>query len=424
MTLVEGSIYENESESLSDSVSRSKSSGTGSDSVSINQSSSTGSGSESESESSSESKSSSSGSSSGSSTESGSGSESTTGSSYSGSSSETKNSLSGSDQDKGSESLDEISVICENCNNVNAVFYCKKCKVYYCKQCDSNIHAKALSSHRRVLISELSKLSSNLCKEHNKELKHFCPDCKKFICYKCFKKHSECSETQSLKEVVSLIQNNLDQTTFSFTEQKNKIITKIEKLNKIDSGIEKTLESLIGKINKEKSNIEFVLRKKWSELQKSLYNSYQQQKRDLNSKSKSKKKRKFEHEIENHNKTTLQLGSEIDDTTILSQIKNIKLENIIDPDEFKIETKPQKRKIKFHPNWKISKSFEKYRGLEIQLKIYHKSYPHDIRVIIQKPLFKKFMYVFELDFKKKGQYCFDILCNNKTLYKGGSIRLS
>ena len=85
---------------------------------------------------------------------------------------------------------------------IDAVYYCKECKIYMCNKCE-NIHSDLCQYHHSYkLDNNISEIFTGLCKEenHNIEIKYFCKTHNILCCGACIAKikgegngqHSDC----------------------------------------------------------------------------------------------------------------------------------------------------------------------------------------------------------------------------------------
>ena len=94
-------------------------------------------------------------------------------------------------------------VSCDNCDNTNAISYCKQCATFLCPECvHHHNNWKPNAGHQILSLDEVASTAQQLprakqeqsmvCTEHNEPLKIFCESCQQLICHDCtVKKHKD-----------------------------------------------------------------------------------------------------------------------------------------------------------------------------------------------------------------------------------------
>ena len=94
-------------------------------------------------------------------------------------------------------------ISCDNCDNTNAISYCKQCATFLCPECLHHHNEWKLNAGHQILsLDEVASTAHQLprakqeqsmvCTEHNEPLKIFCESCQQLICHDCtVKKHEK-----------------------------------------------------------------------------------------------------------------------------------------------------------------------------------------------------------------------------------------
>ena len=139
---------------------------------------------------------------------------------------------------KDTQKIDESSIICNDCQNVNKLkshenkFYkCCTCQKNICPLCENKNH------NQHIIIDYDYK--SYFCNTHGEKYNYYCEKCQKNLCDLC-----EHDKDHHLTQLKSLMKN------------KNEILEANEKLkNNIDI-LTKEINEIIGKLNKVKNDLE------------------------------------------------------------------------------------------------------------------------------------------------------------------------
>ena len=70
---------------------------------------------------------------------------------------------------------------------INAILYCKECKIYMCNKCD-NYHSKLFKNHHiNKIENDIKEIFSEFCKEDNHfgKLDFFCKTHNRLCCSDC-----------------------------------------------------------------------------------------------------------------------------------------------------------------------------------------------------------------------------------------------
>ena len=142
--------------------------------------------------------------------------------------------------------LKEIKIInCSQCSNniENDIIYkCKECEKAYCFKC---FH---LDKHIKKNINNLTSISKK-CELHNRELNHYCFDCRKNICIFC-KNNTEEHKEHKTKIIDIMLTNK------QINDLKNKIKKKSEYISDLIKSINNWEKTLNNKIKNLKDNLQ------------------------------------------------------------------------------------------------------------------------------------------------------------------------
>ncbi|KAL0205384.1 hypothetical protein P9112_000691 [Eukaryota sp. TZLM1-RC] len=93
-----------------------------------------------------------------------------------------------------------LSEPCFECEQAPATLFCADCERSFCQDCSSFLHRpKTFQSHTVVPLSERSNVSLPKCPHHkNKEIEHYCTNCKVALCDSCGLLHGHSQHHEAL----------------------------------------------------------------------------------------------------------------------------------------------------------------------------------------------------------------------------------
>ena len=156
-------------------------------------------------------------------------------------------------------------------SEIDAIKYCKECKIYMCNKCQ-NHHSELFLENQHHLYNldkNLQDVFFDFCEENNHnqfELNYFCKTHNKLCCIACICKFEENGNGQHKNCNVCLIENIKD-------EKKNKLKENINYLKELQKGLEESiqeLKSLFDKINNNKEELKIKIQKIFTKIRNCL----------------------------------------------------------------------------------------------------------------------------------------------------------
>ena len=155
-------------------------------------------------------------------------------------------------------------------NEIDAINYCVKCKVYMCKNC-TNFHSKLLSNHNVYNINEeMKEIFTGFCNEENHDIKleFYCKTHNILCCAACICKMKEKGYGIHADCEICIIENIKE-------EKKKKLENNIKTLEELSKNIDnsiKELKNIFDKVNKEKEEIKIKIQKIFTKIRTELNN--------------------------------------------------------------------------------------------------------------------------------------------------------
>ena len=143
---------------------------------------------------------------------------------------------------------------------IDAIFYCRNCKVYMCNKCES-FHSKLLQNHYEYNLNkdDINNIFTGFCEEENhlEKLEYFCKTHNKLCCASCIVKFKKKGKGQHTDCNVCIIDDIKD-------EKKNKLKENIKYLEDLSHSFKHSINKLkiiYERINKNKEEIKLSIQK-------------------------------------------------------------------------------------------------------------------------------------------------------------------
>ena len=143
---------------------------------------------------------------------------------------------------------------------IDAIFYCRNCKVYMCNKCES-FHSKLLQNHYEYNLNkdDINNIFTGFCEEENhlEKLEYFCKTHNKLCCASCIVKFKKKGKGQHTDCNICIIEDIKD-------EKKNKLKENIKYLEDLSHSFKHSINKLkiiYEKINKNKEEIKLSIQK-------------------------------------------------------------------------------------------------------------------------------------------------------------------
>ena len=170
----------------------------------------------------------------------------------------------------------------EDHGNIDAISYCKLCKVYMCNKCEA-FHSKLLKDHQSIILGKNEEaIFTGLCEEENHQIKleSFCKTHNKLCCAFCLCKikkkekgiHKDCEacDMEDIKE-----------------EKMNKLKENIKILENLSNGLQESIDKfkiIYERLNENKGKLKIQIQKIFTKIRNELNNREEQILIDLDKK--------------------------------------------------------------------------------------------------------------------------------------------